>query len=115
MNTLFYATGSLAMSAPFLAILFILLHYHLRRARWKRALRQGKRPTGFCPPPSLGSAFDLVQTFYRPSVAYVIEAKLAEDVEEGDNGDPDTPLKHLHRQLRRIRQGGPIDTLILRL
>lgn len=115
MNTLFYAAGSLAMSAPFAAILFILLHYHLRRARWKRALRQGRRPTGFCPPPSLGPAFDLMQTFYRPSVAYLIEAKLEEDVEEDDNRDPDTPLKHFHRQLRRIRQGEPIETLVLRL
>jgi|SRR6266568_6518307 len=115
MNTLFYAAGELAMSAPFAAILIILLHYHFRRARWKRALRQGRRPTGFCPSPSLAMAFDIVQTFYRPSVAYVIEAKLEEDVEEDDNGDPETPRKHFHRQLRRIRRGDPIDMLVLRL
>jgi hypothetical protein len=56
-----------------------------------------------------------MEEFYRPSVACVIEAKLEEDVDEDENGDPDTPLKHFHRQLRRIQQGEPVDILVLRL
>ena len=43
------------------------------------------------------------------------KAKLEEDVNEDENGDPDTPLKHFHRQLRRIQQGEPIDILVFRL
>jgi hypothetical protein len=115
MDTLFYTTAALAASAPFVAILFILLHYNLRRARWRGALRRGQKPSGFCPSPSLGSAFQIMEEFYRPSVACVIEAKLEEDVDEDENGDPDTPLKHFHRQLRRIQQGEPVDILVLRL
>ena len=53
--------------------------------------------------------------FYRPSVAYTIEARLVETSDEDDEGDPESPLKRLHRQLRRIRHGEPIDTLVFRL
>lgn len=60
-------------------------------------------------------AFQFMQVFHRPSMAYVLEAKQDEDADEDDQGDPDTPTKHLHRQLRRIRRGEQIDTLVLRL
>ncbi len=116
MNALYYAAGTLAASAPFLAIIVIVLHYHLRRAAWKRALRAGRKPVGFCPSSSaFGSAFQIIETFYRPTVAHVIEAKLEEDVDEDDEGDPETPARLFHRQLKRIRRGEPIDRLILRL
>ncbi len=114
-NLVFYAIGALAAGAPFLAIVIICFHYHLRRAAWKRALRHGEKPAGFCPTASLGSTFQILQAFYRPGIAHVIEAQEKEDVIEDDDGEPETPLKHFHRQLRRIRQGEPVDTLVWRL
>jgi hypothetical protein len=52
--------------------------------------------------------------FYQPDLAYVLEAKQDKDADGDDSGDPDTPegrLKHFQRQLRRIRQGQPVDRL----
>jgi hypothetical protein len=37
-----------------------------------------------------------------------------EDIDEDYNGDPETPLKHLLSQLRRIRRGEKVETLFLR-
>jgi hypothetical protein len=114
-NILFDALSGLASSAPFFAIFAILIYYSLRRATWKRALRRGEKPMGWYPTASLGSAFQILQTFYQPSVEHSIEAREVEDVAEDDEGEPETPLKHFHRQLRRIRQGEPVDTLVWRL
>lgn len=70
-------------------------------------------------PSSTGLAAALLglTLFYRPRLQHAVEAqqRQVEDVDEDDNGDPDTPLRHLHRQLRRIRRGEPIDKLVLRL
>ena len=56
-----------------------------------------------------------VQTFYQPNLNYVLSAIEDEDVDEDDQGDPDSPHKHLHRQLRRIRRGQHVDRLEVRL
>jgi hypothetical protein len=56
-----------------------------------------------------------VQFFYQQNVAYLLEAKQDEDADEDDSGDPETHAKQLHRQLRRIRRGEPVDRLVLRL
>jgi hypothetical protein len=37
------------------------------------------------------------------------------DVEEDDEGDPETPAKQLSRQLKRIRRGEVVERLVLRL
>ena len=67
---------------------------------------------------ALGLAFlQFVRTFYRPDLAYLVEVKEDEEVDEDDSSDPETPegrLKHFHRQLRRIRRGEQIDRLELR-
>jgi hypothetical protein len=115
MQTFFYVTSWLAMSAPLIAIVAISMHYYLRRAVWKQALRRGEKPRGWCPTGSLGSAFQIVQEFYRPTVAFVIEARELEAVDEDDEGEPETPLRQFHRQLRRIRQGEPVESLVWRL
>jgi hypothetical protein len=108
--------GMLAAGSPFLAIVGLLMHYYLRRAGWRRRRRLGVISLGLCPSSSsLGTAFQFMQVFHRPSMAYVLEAKQDEDVDEDDQGDPNTPAKHLHRQLRRIRRGERVDTLVLRL
>jgi hypothetical protein len=60
-------------------------------------------------------AFLFAQTFYRPSLAHVIEVKQDEEVEEDDEGDPETVNKQLNRQLKRILRGEVVDKLVIRL
>ena len=65
----------------------------------------------------MGFAFLPLGILYRPSLVEVVKAQIRqqEDVEEDDNGDPDSPAKHLLRQLPRIRRGEKVDFLVLRL
>jgi hypothetical protein len=108
--------GMIAPAAPLLAILVILIHYHLRRAAWKRRRRMGLPNRGFCPSTSgLGTAFQHLQVFHRPSMAYVVQVKREEDEDRDDEGYPESPLKLFKRQLRRIRNGEKIEMLVLRL
>jgi hypothetical protein len=108
--------GSLASSAPFLAILAILIHYQVRRAACRRNHRLGRKNSGFCPSSSaLGIALLAVGVFHRPSVQNTVEARMQQEVEENDNGDPETLTKQLDRQLRRIRRGEPVENLVLRI
>src|SRR6266567_6648679 len=66
---------------------------------------------------NLGAAFQFLSMAYRPNHAFVTKAQIQqqEDADEDEDGGPDTPIKHLHRQLRRIRRGEPVDRLIWRL
>lgn len=106
----FYGWCVFAMYMPFLAIVLILCHYFALRLRWRLSRR------GFCPSVlALGMAFQFMQVFHRPSMEHVLEAKQEDDADEDDNGDPDAPHKHLHRQLRRIRRGQHVDRLQVRL
>jgi hypothetical protein len=63
------------------------------------------------------AAFLFLSIAYRPSHAFMAKAKIRqqEDVDEDDEGAPDSSLKSLHRQLRKIRRGEPVDRLIWRL
>ena len=65
----------------------------------------------------LGLAFLPLSIIYRPNLREVAKAQVRqqEDVDEDGNGDPESPLKHLLRQLRRIRRGEKVETLFLRL
>jgi hypothetical protein len=111
-----YGLSVFAFSAPFLAIAALLAHYLLKRAAWRRKQGQGKKISGFCPASAaMGLVFLCVQVLYRPSVEFVIQERQREDVEEDGAGDPETPAKQMNRQLKRIRRGEQIDTLILRL
>jgi hypothetical protein len=107
--------ASAAVSAPLLAIVLILAYYYLLRLVGKRLKPQG-RSRVFCPSSfALGMAFQFMQVYHRPSMVHVLEAKQEQQVEEDESGDPDTPLRHFHRQLRKIRQGKPLELLELRL
>jgi len=107
---------SLLLASPFLIIVGILVYYQLRRIAWKRKRREGRRALGICPSSAaLGTVFLLITTFYRPRMEHAIEARLQEEVEEDDEGDPETPEKGLSRQLKRIRRGEAVDRLELRL
>jgi hypothetical protein len=90
--------------------LFTLL-FLLQRARYRRKKRQGKRP-GFSPSTAaLGLALLSLQTLVQPDLHHSIEQRQADPAEEDDEGDPDDPAAQLTRQLKRIRNGQPIDTL----
>jgi hypothetical protein len=108
--------SSIAVNAPILAIVAILVHYQLRRALWRRNKRLGKKNPGFCPSSAaMGMALLFMQVFHRPSVAHVLEEKQDVDADEDDEGDPESLNNQLNRQLKRIRRGEPVDRLVLRL
>ena len=66
---------------------------------------------------ALGLAFLPFAILYQPSMAEVARAEIRqqEDADEDEDGDPESPIKHLLRQLRRIRNGEKVGTLSLRL
>jgi len=114
--------AGLLISAPLLAFAFLFVHYKLRRITWSWRKRLGMKRLGFRPSSSsMGAALQFLEIFYRPSVVWVVEAKLDEEADlddaadRDDTAESDTPLRHFHRQLRRIRQGKPIRSLVLRL
>jgi hypothetical protein len=73
--------------------------------------------TGAGSPEAFGSAFLFLSMAYRPNHAFIARAQITqqEDTDDDDQGGPDTPQKHLLRQLRRIRRGERVDRLIWRL
>jgi len=107
---------SLFFSAPFVAIVAILCLYLIRRVPWVRQTRRGRRLFGVQPSAvGLGMAYLFLQAFWRPSLSHAIEARQKVDVEEDEEGEPESLMKQLHRQLRRIRRGERVDQLVLRL
>ena len=64
-----------------------------------------------------GAAFLFLSMAYRPNHAFIAKAQMQqqEDADDDDRGGPDTPQKHLRRQLRRIRRGEAVDRLVWRL
>jgi hypothetical protein len=101
---------------PYVAVVVLLGTFYLKRARWRRRRRTRPEYGGFYPSASsLGNAFHSLQTFTRPTVAYVLEEKYDEDMEDDGDGGPDDPTRQLKRQLKRIRLGESVDTLTIRL
>jgi len=114
-NVWFYC-GLFAAALPFLVIAAIFLHYCVRGAAWKRKRRRGEKNTGFCPSSlALGGAMLFLQLIIRPSLIRVIEQRQQEEADEDDQGDPESPLHHLKRQLRDIRRREFAGDLVLRL
>ena len=89
--------------------LSLISHRHPRRRRRRMSIVASNALIGF--------AFLPLSIIYRPNLAEVAKTQIRqqEDVDEDDTGDPESPLKHLLRQLRRIRRGEPVETLSLRL
>ena len=111
-----YSVLSLFAAAPFVAIVAILCCFQLRRVKWLRNPRTGKRLFGVqASAAGLGMAFLFLQSFYKPNLVHEIEVRQQVDVDEDDEGDPETPAKQLNRQLKRIRRGEPVDRLELRI
>jgi hypothetical protein len=118
MDSIYSALAALAMGSPFLAILLILIYYYIFRVPWGRKRKTPTRRSRF-PPSSegLGTVLLGLTLIYRPRIQYAVEAqqRQVENVDEDDNGDPDTPTRHLLRQLRRIRRGEEVESLTVRL
>lgn len=118
MDALYSALAALALSSPFLAILLILAYYYTFRApRWRKHKPATRSAKSAWPTTGVGTALLTLSLIYRPRLEYAIEAqqRQVEDVDEDDNGDPDSPKKHFLRQLRRIRRGEAVETLSVRL
>ncbi len=79
--------------------------HHPRRGHFK----------AFAASAAIGLAFLPLAAIYRPSLVEVVKAQIRqeEDVDEEETGSPESPLKHLWRQLRCIRRGERVDFLIL--
>jgi hypothetical protein len=91
-----------------LVILSCCALFCLRRFLW----RLGKRNLGFCPTyTSAGNALHALQAIPQPRAEYVLAEKFDDEADDDDEGEPDTPEKHLHRQLRRIRRGEKVERL----
>lgn len=118
MDVVFSAFAALAMGSPFLAILLILAYYYIFRVPWWRKRKTGKARSKFSwSTAGVGTAFVGLTLIYRPRLQFAVEAqqRQVEDVDEDDNGDPETPARHLLRQLQQIRRGEAPETLSVRL
>jgi hypothetical protein len=86
----------------------------LKRFLWRRRKRLGKRSLGFCPTyTSAGNALQLLQLMAQPRAEHMLAEKFDDEADDDDEGEPDTPEKHLHRQLRRIRRGEKVERLTI--
>jgi hypothetical protein len=96
----------LALFSLFTAV-FLLQRYQYRR---KKAANKNRR--GFYPSAAtLAFALLSLQTLAQPDLHHSIEQRQTEADDEEENGDPDDPTAQLNHQLKRIRNGKPIDTL----
>jgi hypothetical protein len=96
-----------AFSAFFTLFIVAIL---LQRARFRRKKAANKNYRGFYPSTAaLSLALISLQTLAQPDLHHSIEQRqtIAEDEEE--NGDPDDPSAQLTRQLKRIRNGSPLE------
>jgi hypothetical protein len=111
----------MSLANPMTWLIATMLYITWLRHR-ERKSRKGKQPAqrsraGTSSAAALGAAFQFLSMAYRPNHAFVAKAQIQqqEDADEDDDGSPESPVKHLHRQLRRIRRGEPVDRLIWRL
>ncbi len=100
------------------AMMMVVAWSHIfKRTKEKAEHRSRIVKTGPASPEALGAALMFLSMAYRPNHAFVAKAQIQqhEDADDDDQGGPDTPEKHLRRQLRRIRRGEPVDRLVWRL
>jgi hypothetical protein len=109
-----------AVSLPFFAMLFVaiaVVFSRLKQLLWKpKRSRRRRRFALAVANAAMGLTFLPFAAIYRPSQIEVAKAQIRqqEDADEDENGDPETLLKHLHSQLRRIRRGEKVEILFLR-
>ncbi len=100
-------------------LLFFILFasaFYFQRLRWRRNKRRGKKHLGFCPTfSSLGGALQRAQELARPQANVMMQDKdAAEDAEDKEEIARDG-VEHLHRQLKKIKNGDEIDKLTMLL
>jgi len=103
----------LIINGAFLALfsLFIAV-FLLQRLRWRRKKAANPNHRGFYPSAAaLSLALISLQTLAQPDLNHSIEQRQTEAEDQDENGDPDDPAAQLGRQLKRIRNGQPVDTL----
>ncbi len=106
----------LLLTSLYAFLCFIGCVFFYQRWRWRQRKRLGRSRLGFYPSTaSLGNALHQLQVLAEPQVAYVIEEKLDEEADEDDEGGPDDPVRHLHRQAAIIRRGERLDRLTVLL
>jgi hypothetical protein len=88
--------------------------FFARRYLWRRRRRAGTLRRGFYPSAAmLGNALHHLQAIAEPQMRYVVQERLDDHEEEDDDAGPKDPIRHLKRQLRKIRDGEEIDRLIV--
>ena len=111
----------MGLSSPmtWLVIMMIIAAWQHRFRKPDRKPRNAARiiNSGATTPDAMGSALMFLSMAYRPNHSFVAKAQIVEreDTDEDDQGGPDTPKRHLMRQLRQIRRGEPVDRLVWRL
>ena len=111
---IFGAVALLVTSALFLSIGVGLLFNSFRRASRlpkKSSARRRISSAGA----GLSAALLAFTFFYRPSLEYAVETAQVEYVDEDDDGEPETAAKALNQQLKRIRRGEKVESLVLRM
>lgn len=108
----------MSLANPMTWLIAIMVFVSWSRFRNRRGLnKKAWRSRAGSAAANLGGAFQFLSMAYRPNHAFIAKAQIQqhEDADEDDDGDPETPIKHLNRQLRRIRRGEPVDRLVWRL
>ncbi len=101
----------LIVQGAFLAFCtLIALTFVFHRARHNHRKRCGKKTLGFYPSAAALSLTLLsLQTLVQPDLNHSLEQRQSEATEQDDQGDPNDPAAQLARQLRRIRNGQPLE------
>src|SRR6516225_745809 len=98
--------GTLFLSAPLACIVVLVLLAFLQGLRLrfdpKARAQKSVRRTGAAY--ALGAAFLCFSMFYHPrlELAATAQVQRQEQQDEDDNGDPESPIRRLLRQLKRI-------------
>lgn len=116
--------AALCLSSPFLCMIVLVIVAFIRgitaRSCRKAGMPQPGMPRRTCrigAAYALGAAFLVLSMFYRPRLELAVAARILEEEKDDDNdqGDPESPVRHLLRQLRRVRRGETVDRLVWRL
>ena len=109
----------LAVSFPVFAMVIVaiaLFCYKIKELFKKPQQNRRRSVNVFKSNAIIGTTFLPFASIYRPSMIEVAKVQLRrEDKDEDESGDPESPMRHLLRQLRRIRRGEDVGILSLRL
>jgi hypothetical protein len=117
-ESLFMFVASFPVIAMSLVAITVIAS-QLKQLIWKDKKPQGRRRRMriSARDAAMGLAFLPLGIMYRPSLVEIVKTEIRqqEDADEDGNGDPESPTKDLLRQLRRIRRGETVETLLFRI